>query len=647
MKFIPCLLLGILAWVPCVRADVALENRFDAAWARRKGEAYRERPVRPPVFRGHPRFARPYSENIAHFVLRVFHNGETNFYALANQKFAENSCFYHANKDVRNDRDSFYWNIGEFCRVLLHYGKVGDRAPGRVSSDAEAAFCEMALSYCHDMSKLEDAKSDPASTWRVYESENHHVQRDSALWQLMHVLLKYDPKYGEAVMGDGATLRAHYAAWGAFFRTWMRERARKSMFIEVQSRVYGTHTIKNIYPFYDFAPDAETRRLAKNFIDLFWALWAQEQIAGASGGGMSRIYPTSARGTRTEAMSWAYWYFGTASRELRSRKPSGMDYVCLDSSYRPSPLVQKLAQAAPTARGVYEIESRPLGWTLPTDRYPNYRPDPSWGRIYRYSYCTPEFILGTQMFPEAPAKNWCLISSQNRFQGAVFGGTDVQLLPIPAAGGVNGLYQKEPDISFNPFWSMQKGGTLITRRNRYAVKTGAMRVWFSAAGGLDKVSVEDGWYFTRTAGAYAAVRVVAGKAEFRAAGPKKPDSPKDLLPCEREGHFLVCADLETPVILEVARACDFPDEQAFRTRVKALKPNLTAEALDYTGLSGHAFHMVLAKGGASTIDGVPYVKKIDWSFKSPFVEGKWNDDKVVLRWGAETDVLDFSERRAE
>ena len=634
------LMASALLLLQAVAADAACEARFAAAWESRKGEACRNVPVSPPVFRGHPRLARGFSEAISHFVLRVFHNGETNAYAAANAKIVENCRFYHTNKDVRNDRDSFYWNIGEICRVMLHYGTRGDRVPGLVSAEAEQVFSEMAFSYCHDMSKLADAAAAPEATWRVYESENHHVQRDSALWQLMHVLLKFDPAWGARVLGDGATLRTHYEAWGAFFRTWMRERAKKSMLIEVQSRVYGTHTIKNIYPFYDFAPDAETRRLAKNFIDLYWTLWAQEQIAGASGGGMSRVYPTSARRTRSEATAWAYWYFGLASKMMKTRKPGGMDYVCLDSAYRPAPIIGRIARET-QLRGVYEIESRPLGWTLPSDRYPNYRPDPANGRIYRYSYCTPDFILGTQMFPEAPAKNWCLISSQNRFQGAVFSGTNVQLLPIPAAGGINVLNGKEPDISFNAFWSMQKEGTLLTRRNRYAKKTGEMRVWFSSAGGVDNVSVEDGWYFTRTAGAYAAVRVVTGAAAFRAAGPIKRDSPKDQLSCEQPGHFLVCADPLTPVILEVARACDFPDERTFRARVKALKPVLTERALDYTGLSGHAFHMALAQGGTSTIDGAPFVKAIDWSFRSPFVQGKWNEPTVTLRFGSDVTVLDF------
>ena len=62
------------------------DARFDAAWASRRGEPLREVPVAPPVFNGHPRFARPYSLAIVHFALRVFHNAESNLYARANAK---------------------------------------------------------------------------------------------------------------------------------------------------------------------------------------------------------------------------------------------------------------------------------------------------------------------------------------------------------------------------------------------------------------------------------------------------------------------------------------------------------------------------------------------------------------------------------
>ena len=611
------------------------DGRIAAAWESRRGEPYVEVPVSPPVFHGHPRFAQLYSRAIIHFALRVFHNAETNEYALANRKIAENCRFYIENKDVRNDRDSFYWNVGELCRIVLHYGSKGDIAPGLLSPEAEAAFLEMAFGYCHDMSRLSDAAADGMKTWRVYESENHHVQRNSALWQLMHTLLKVDPAYGERKLARGGTLREHYDAWENFFCAWMRERAKRSMFIEVQSRVYGIHTMKNVYPLYDFSERPETRRLAKNFIDLFWALWAEEQIDGASGGGMSRVYPSVAVKTATEASGWAYWYFGL--NPSLAHKPDGMDYVCLDSAYRPHPLIGRIAADA-KARGVYEIEMRPLGWTLPSNKYPNYRPDPEWGRIYRYTYATPDFIVGTQMYPQAPGDKWCLISSQNRFHGVVFGPRDAEILPIPAVKGRHSKTAKLPSVGYNSFWSMQRKGTLLTRRNRHARATGGMRVFFSAAGGVDKVERDGAWWFTKCGGAYSAVRVASGEARLVEAG-----KDTEIL-FDAKGKFLVCADEWSPVIVETARTCDFADEAAFRAKVKATALVITPSALDYTGIYGNRFHMLLERDDGSTIDGEPYVRKIDWSIRSPFIKMPWLGDAAEISFGGEAARLDFGVR---
>jgi len=624
-------LFAFLVVVLAIRLPAA-DARFAAAWASRRGEPLKEVPVAPPVFNGHPRFARPYSLAIIHYALRVFHNGESNEYARANAKIAENCRFYIENTDVRDDRDSFYWNVGELCRAVLHYGAKGDTAPGRLSPEAEAVFLKMAFGYCHDISKLADAACDGTKTWRIYESENHHVQRASALWQLMHVLLKIDPAFGARTLADGGSLRTHYEAWEDFFCAWMRERAKRSMFIEVQSRGYAIHTIKNIYPLHDFSDRPATRQLAKNFLDLFWALWAQEQIAGSTGGGMSRVYPSGARISIGSASVWAYWYFGL--NPSLNRRPVDMDYVCLDSSYRPHPLIGRLAADA-AARGVYEIEMRPLGWALPEDKYPDYRPDPEWGHIYRYTYATPDFIVGTQMYPQAPGSKWCMISSQNRFHGVVFGPRDAQILPIPEPTGRHVKSSALPTVCLNSFWSMQKNGTLITRKNRHAIRTGGMRVWFSAAGGVDNVEKDGDWFFTRCGGAYSAVRVAHGGARLLVAGPKAE------IPCERKGKFLVCADDWSPVIVETARACDFPDEAAFRARVKATEFALSSSALNYTGIYGNRFHMLLDRDDGSTIDGEPYVKKTNWSVHSPFVHMPWLGDMAEISFGGETLRLDF------
>ena len=610
------------------------EQRMAQGWECRRGEEYREIPVSEPIFEGHPRVARDYSRKIILFALRVFHNREKEYYDLANQKIIENCRFYIENTDVRDDRDSFYWNIGELCRCVIHFGKNGDQQPGLMSAEAEDTFRDMAMGYCHDMSKLRDAEWEGNATWRVYESENHHVQRDSAIWQMMRILLD-DPANEGALMADGGTMRQHYDAWTAFFKEWMRQRAGKGMFIEVQSRVYGVHTVKNIYPLYDFSEDGELRRLAGDFISLFWALWAQEQLSGVSGGGMSRVYPNTARDTHGEAADWAYYYTGMG----RMNPPDGMDYVCLDSRYRMPELIARLALEE-KERGVYETEMRPLGYALPEDEFPNYRPDPENGRIYRYTYCTPDFIVGTQMYPQTPSENWCLISSQNRYHGVVFGPEGAQVLPIPEPKGMHNLHSTEPTVTFNAFWDMQKHGTLITQENRLCQDVGRMRVWLSDAGGVSVTQERDGWLFLRCRGACCALRVVRGGWELIPAGPDREEK------CETRGVWLVCEDNLTPVILETARLCDWESFDAFKDAVAALPLEVSETEMRYTGLYGDEFIMRLNGDNGSLIGGEPYVRNIPWSVRSPFVRIPWKGDRADVTFGGETLALDFSAREA-
>ncbi|MBQ7916740.1 MAG: hypothetical protein IJ315_08150, partial [Firmicutes bacterium] len=83
-------------------------------------------------------------------------------------------------------------------------------------------------------------------TWHIRDSENHHVQKSSALWQFLLILTRYGR--GDEILAKGGTVKEHLQAWTDFFTTWMKERSSKSMFVEIQSLVYGVHTMKNVYP---------------------------------------------------------------------------------------------------------------------------------------------------------------------------------------------------------------------------------------------------------------------------------------------------------------------------------------------------------------------------------------------------------------
>jgi hypothetical protein len=599
----------------------AQNERFLRGWESRRGEPLADIPVDPPVFAGHPRVARSFSRAIAHFVIRVFHNRETEYYDQANDAIIRNSKFYIENTDVRDDRDSFYWNIGEICRAILHYGTLGDEEPGLVSPEAEKIFLEMAYGYCNDMSKLDDANCEPKKTWRIYESENHHVQRDSALWQLMLLLIRYG--HGDKPLADGGDVKFHFQAWTDFFTTWMKERAGRSMFVEIQSKVYGVHTMKNVYPLYDFAPTPELKELTGNFITLFWALWAQEQINGIQGGGQSRIYPGSAVVSKGENLLWAWYYSGIGEFHA----PEEMEYVMLDCGYRLPQIVVDMINN-PQKRGTYTTESRPFGKSAPDDLFPNYRPVTDWGHIYRYSYCTPDYILGTLMCPQLTKKGWLLISSQNRFQGVTFGKMDAMVLPIPEPDELHNLHSTIPTVGFNSYWSEQAEGTLITQR---CADYGApMRVFFSGAGDVRaNVTEKDGWYFTYCDNAYVAVKICQGGFIW------EDDA---YVP----GQWMRCDVATTPVIVETANASQYATLADFQDAVTKLAPTWDGAVMKYHSLYGHDFVFVTdADSEKSTIDGEYYVKKPDFSAKSPFVNNAWGGSEAKITFDGQELILNF------
>ena len=75
--------------------------------------------------------------------------------------------------------------------------------------------------------------------------------------------------------------------------------------------------------------------------------------------------------------------------------------------------------------------------------------------------------------------------------------------------------------------------------------------------------------------------------------------------------------------------------------MKAASFALTSSTLDYVGIYGNHFRMLLDRDDGSTIDGEPYVKKPAWSVYSPFVKMPWLGDVAEISFSGETIRLDF------
>jgi hypothetical protein len=602
------------------------EIRRDRLFGLLAGLPLHEEPIKPPYEPGRPIQPRDYSYSIINFAMKAFYLDERPYFALANQKLCENARLYIENPVLRDDRDSFYWSMDLLCRIVEFFGRHGSMAAGRLSAESEELIYDSMFLWAKNNSLLEMAEFEKSHTWHVWESENHHVQRFSAAWHISR-LLSASARYAEQAYDDGGTPAAHYQAWTAYICEWLCERARKSLFIETGNSFYGLHTLKGIYNFYDFAGNPELKRLAQYLLDLYWATWAEEQLDGVRGGGKSRVYPgkNSLLGKDPfRRLAWCYLGMGTMET------PNENELTVLTSAYRLPPVVADLALDG-VGRGTYEIRQRPLG--LASGGYfrnPDYRLNTEWGGIYRYSYCTPGFILGSLMYDARPYEEWTLISSQNRWQGAIFRGHLDARIVVQCRTADYTHPEVQVKRAYNQHWSAQRKGTLISQKLQTSHVTAGMRVWFSEAG-LSAPLTIDNWTFVEAQEAYAAVRVAAGGFEW--------ESEAGFA-----GRWLVCEDELSPVILEVGLKQVFGSFADFQVRVLANPVELKAGCLVYQSIYGDTFEFFSDFSHSPHINGQPAVEIPGMAFESPFVQAAWDSGVVTIQKGGRRYEMNFNRK---
>jgi len=538
--------------------------------------------------------------------------------AEANQAIVE-AC--HALKnDPKSYRESFHWRGNLFYRLYKFFGQDSACYPGRLTPEAQAAICDVFWNWAKRESRIADAEVALSRTWYLRDSENHDAQRDTTSYSAAEILKSQAP-YCLYRYDDGYTAEQHYEAWNAYFKEYLRERAKKGLLVEIGSHTYSKYTLQGWYNFYDFAEDAKLRTLAGMTLDLWWADWSHDQINGVRGGGKTRIYQTRpdyglhgsdlfARDDSAYSMSWYYFNHGTP----KSQHPGVM---CLVTSPYRLPLVVMDIALDRHGRGVYEYLSRRPGLKalppppgLPADTYGL---DPNHGGILRYTYTTPEFVMGSLMCEKRSSEDWTAISSQNRWQGVIFARhPDARILP--QCEGIPLNYGK----TYNQYWSVQNRGTLITQKidDSLSRHTGAMRVYFSGPDTGMTLVEEEGWIFVEVGNAFAAVKPAWGGYTWA------------------DPQWMRLNDEYAPVIIDVAESVDHQYSFAsFIRAVKALPLTVSARdgILQYTGLGdAGTFTFHIQGGQLPNVDGVPIDLQPSFTFQSPFMNESFASGMVSI-----------------
>lgn len=588
------------------------EERSQKAFDLLKGKPLVREKIIPPIFSDGSDFSRHYSYSLMDYAFKCFWLEEN--IDSANVALLENTNYYIGYPRAYKDKDSFYWAADELCKIMEFYGSNGVKKPGLIKKEVEEKVLLMMWQYSKMQSKIAKAELEISNTWFIDESENHHIQRFYAAWHFAK-FLKNHPSYKNEKYDDGFTAEEHYTVWNKYIKHWIVERAKKGLFVEMANDSYGLETLKGVYNFHDFG-DSELKQLSKNLLDLYWAVWAQEQIGGVSGGAKSRVYPYEAPSGRTTFWRMAWFYLGI--NEISA--PHENLFTLITSNYRMPLLVMDIALDV-KGRKVYEIQQRRLG-TAEKGFFtpPNYHLKPQ-GDLLRYSYCTPEFIAGTFFCPAKNYEDWALISSQNRWAGVIYNShPDARVYATCKTGKDNRAY--------NQFWSIQKNGSLLVQKLKDSVQSrgaGEMKVFISKAG-LSDLQEKDGWVFVSSIDSYTAIRGIQGKYKWEE---------------DKKGMWMIFDEKYTPIRIEVSRKADIGTYTDFQRKILLSKNVIKNNILSYKTLSGDVLSMPLLHKGLPAINGKTIDLNPPMVMSSPFVKSIFDSGVVTIEKDNRKLTLDF------
>lgn len=506
-------------------------------------------------------------------------------------------------RERRVDRFSFFY-AGPLYRLVKGFGAQGSRLAGALDRDVEDAVYGLFSRWAHEHCRVEDARI--TRDWRVWSSENHDAMRIGGCWAAADLLRAADRER----YADGSTAAEQFDAWSAYAAYYAKQRAKYGIPLEFFSPTYAKYTLASFYNFYDFG-EPEIRRISGAFLDLWWGLWAQEQIGGVHGGAKSRYYAKDLEdGTPMQGVEWLYFGFGQYGKVLNAPAYVGL----ATSSYAPPAVVRDIA-ADVAGRGVYDAVSRAPASTPSLSRDRIAIVDPTVGGVLRKTHAAPGFVMSMPMTAAEPFSRWAMTSSQNRWAGVVLtDGPDARIVPTFANGKIS---------NYNAFWGVQSGSTQLIQRldPPFSRGVGPTRVWF----GYPLRPVKRGAWLYVEGSAYVAVRPASGGMRW------DPDQPGWMQP----------EDPRAPLVIHAAERSAYPSLAAFQDAVERARLDADGDAASFAPPKGDVLTLPSPGEASPEIGGRPVDFAPKNVYSGPFVTGGFGDGRVSIHKGGQSVELDF------
>ncbi len=512
-----------------------------------------------------------------------------------------------------------HWHVYLLARLYWMYSSKSETP--RMSEKAEKAIEDIMYKYLTDESEY--VRKDMVNieyVWTYKGSENHHLQAYVSAWSAAHIL-KDLPEYKDMKIGDIGV--ADFALkFDSYFKLYFREKATKGLLTEIASPTYVKYSLNTLYNIYDFTDDAELKKLADMFLNLYFADWAIEQFEGLRGGSKHRSYTGSASLSLNSSVGWFAFGLGLPS-------PHPGFTSAATTTWRPDVLVAELALAQ-KKRGTYEVVSRRPGLRKPGTTGNEINSEG--GQLLRYTYHTPEFIMGMSMLPALSYNEWTGICSQNRHNAILFNGTHLATIftqrLTPAAGSV-----------YNAEWGVQHKGVMILQMlpEPFSKSAKGQLVFFSKS--LNLVE-EGGWVFAEADSAYCAVKVVQGNAMLR--HPAKEDY-RDGQGDLNAGTYLDLENAVSPIVFEVAPKRSYSSFEAFQEEIQHNTLSENGPAVTYQSTAYQdTLTLYTDYSQLPEINGTPINLIPDFVYQSPFINGEFGKGVVTINRGSKDLVLDFN-----
>ncbi|MFI4911059.1 MAG: hypothetical protein ACIAQZ_05275 [Sedimentisphaeraceae bacterium JB056] len=512
----------------------------------------------------------------------------------------------------------FHWHAYLLSRIYMLYSSNSEYYPGRMSKAAQEAVLSMIYEWTQ--SKHEEVSkqmTDPQWIWRYWGSENHHLQFYVSAWSAVHVL-KDAPGYEDKTTTDGVSWQEMAGLLDEYFKNFLSQRAMKGLFLEVESPGYEKYSLNTIFNLYDFADDPELKELTDKFLNLYYADWAVEQLNGMYGGSCHRAYSSL---EKTE--SFGYISFGLGKMDVHPGRMSPAT-----TSWRPNPLVAQLALAQ-ADRGIYESISRRPGKVDKAGQ--ENAVDPDGGDLLKYTYMTPDFMMGISMNSAEAA--FVGVSAQNRrnyitlFDSA--GPKTISTMrPQPSRGSV-----------YNTEWGVQDKGVMILQARKHAK---GQKIYFPNA---LKRSQLRGWIFIETSQAYGAIKVVDGKVKIRK--PQLEDF-RDRKGDVNAGIFIVLEKFESPIIFEVVAKDKYKSMNDFKKQILSNYLRFKDNELNYESAAyKNKLTLFADYSRPPMLNGKAIDLNPDFVYKSPFINAKFGEGKVSIKYGENELSLDFQIEKSQ